>query len=158
MLFFRTPLPSSLVKALFEEEILLSEEEKDMLVASDAFDRLASSLPSIESLGVVPATIIPTILFRLTIPESFDRVECEGFFDYDGYFLPSNDTRPYLRLSDGRWIARNHQIEDMQTNRPEIQEFLRSFDGSMEGRILLKQSDDTIDAFFDRIVAMADLK
>ncbi len=158
LLFFRTPLPSSLVKALFEEEILLSEEEKDMLVASDAFDRLASSLPSIESLGVVPATIIPTILFRLTIPESFDRVECEGFFDYDGYFLPSNDTRPYLRLSDGRWIARNHQIEDMQTNRPEIQEFLRSFDGSMEGRILLKQSDDTIDAFFDRIVAMADLK
>ncbi len=158
LLFFRTHLPSDFVQALFEENILLSETEKDTLVASSVFDRLASSLPSITSLGIEPVVIEPKILFRLTIPETFDRVECEGFFDYEGYLLPSYDTRPYLHLTDGRWIARNDEIEDLQINRAEIQEFLRSFDGVQQGKILIKKSDDTMDDFFERIVTIGGLE
>ena len=85
-------------------------------------------------------------------------MECEGFFDYEGYLLPSYDTRPYLHLTDGRWIARNDEMEDLQINRAEIQEFLRSFDGVQQGKILIKKSDDTMDDFFERIVTIGGLE
>ena len=145
LLFFRTPLPSAFVKALFEEDILLSEAEKDALVASDVFERLVSSLPSIKSMGIDPVILSPTVLFRLTIPETFDRVECEGFFDYEGCLVSSNDSRPYLRLADGRWVARNDELEGTQIRRMDVQAFLESFDDVKENTTLIKYSDDVID-------------
>ncbi len=155
LLFFRSTLPQAFIKALFHGDITLSREEKDILVASPSFERLASTLASVEPLGIVPETLRPFLLFRLMIPDSFDRIECEGFFDYQGILVSSQDTRPLLRLMDGRWVRRSTEEEDAVTmGDTMVRDFIGSFDEMRDESILIKHTDDTIDGFFDRVDRM----